>query len=124
MRPQANYWPFSNPSARRICQTISDLKESDCKKHRANPNALHCFLPERVYKTIPIENRRKHAFFTLENILSINRSNKIFLKLTPFHFNDVFLSNEDVAKLENRNGEWINPEELDQPTESLDTEEA
>ena len=65
--------------------------ESDRKKYKLNPNGLHCFLPERVFSEVPLEQLRKHAFFTLNNVVTVEEVNEK-TRISPKVFQDIYIS--------------------------------
>lgn len=92
---------------------IKRIVEDDKRKHEKNPNALACFLPQRVFPEVPVEQLRKHAFYTLENIVSVEAAPQgKGMRLSPFRFRDVGLSKATIARMERAGGEWIDPDEL------------
>ena len=79
---------------------IRRVVEDDKRKHKENPNALACFLPQRVFPEVPVEQLRKHAFYTLENIVTVEPAPQgKGMRLTPFCFRDVTLSQATIARM-------------------------
>ena len=94
---------------KKIHLQIDATIERDREKFKHNANGLAVFLPERVYSdTRPID-RRKVAFQTLSNLVTVHDQGR---KLTPLIFKDSILDNLKASQYKRFKGEWRLASEL------------
>ena len=94
------------------------MVDLDKKRYeKTNPNALACFLPQRIYPDVSKIELRKIAFHTLENNVTVTETkleNISFDCISPLIFPDskILDSRRNLYKRDKRIGEIICVEEI------------
>ena len=83
----------------------------DKERFAKNPNALHAFLPARVFQDTPPMQLRQIAFHTLENQVHVDPDGSGTIK--PYLFDDAKVPEAKLGQFRRIKGEIVDTNELD-----------